>query len=228
MGMASAHAPFLAGLLLGASLIIAIGAQNAFVLRQGLLQAHRFPVALFCALSDAVLIAAGVGGLGAAVGQHPRLLMVVACAGALVLAWYGIKALRRAFHPEVLTADAHADTGGMWQVIAACAAFTWLNPHVYLDTVLLIGSLAAPWPAPWPRALFGIGAATSSFIWFFGLAYGARLLARVSQAVGVARAGRAYRAGDVGHRRQASVLFSRSLINRKCGCATSVRAAYPD
>ena len=80
------HAPFLSGLLLGASLIIAIGAQNAFVLRQGLLQAHRFPVALFCALSDAVLIAAGVGGLGAAVGQHPRLLMVVACAGALVLA----------------------------------------------------------------------------------------------------------------------------------------------
>lgn len=173
----SAHAPFLAGLLLGASLIVAIGAQNAFVLRQGLLQRHRLPVALFCALSDAVLIAAGVGGLGAAVGQHPRLLMIVACVGALVLAWYGIKAMRRAFHPEVLTADTHVDAGSVWKVLATCAGFTWLNPHVYLDTVLLIGSLAAPWPAPWPRALFGMGAATASFIWFFGLAYGARLLA---------------------------------------------------
>lgn len=171
------HAPFLAGLLLGASLIIAIGAQNAFVLRQGLLQSHRFPVALFCALSDALLIAAGVAGLGAAVGQHPRVMMVVACVGALVLAWYGVKAMRRAFHPEVLTADTHNDTGSVWKVLATCAGFTWLNPHVYLDTVLLIGSLAAPWPAIWPRALFGIGAAASSFIWFFGLAYGARLLA---------------------------------------------------
>jgi L-lysine exporter family protein LysE/ArgO len=173
----SSHAPFLAGLLLGASLIIAIGAQNAFVLRQGLLQSHRFPVALFCAMSDAVLIAAGVGGLGAAVGQHPRLLAVVACAGALVLAWYGVQALRRAFHPEVLAPDTHTNTNTVWQVLATCAGFTWLNPHVYLDTVLLIGSLAAPWPWPGPRTLFAAGAATSSFIWFFGLAYGARLLA---------------------------------------------------
>lgn len=176
---ASSHAPFLAGLLLGASLIIAIGAQNAFVLRQGLLQSHRFPVALFCAMSDAVLIAAGVAGLGAAIGQHPRLLMVVACAGALVLAWYGVQALRRAFHPEVLTPDTHPNTSTMWQVLATCAGFTWLNPHVYLDTVLLIGSLASPWAWPGPRMLFAAGAATSSFIWFFGLAYGARLLAPV-------------------------------------------------
>ncbi|HUA80360.1 MAG TPA: LysE/ArgO family amino acid transporter [Dyella sp.] len=173
----SAHAPFLAGLLLGASLIIAIGAQNAFVLRQGLLQAHRLPVALFCALSDAVLIGAGVGGLGVAIGQHPRMLAVVACAGALVLLWYGVQALRRAFHPEVLTADTHGASSSVWQVIAACAGFTWLNPHVYLDTVLLIGSLASAWPLPGPRVWFAIGAATSSFIWFFGLAYGARLLA---------------------------------------------------
>ncbi|GGA12334.1 LysE/ArgO family amino acid transporter [Dyella caseinilytica] len=173
----SAHAPFLAGLLLGASLIVAIGAQNAFVLRQGLLQAHRFPVALFCAASDALLIAAGVGGLGMAVGQHPRLLASIACIGTLVLVWYGIQALRRAFHPHVLTPDTHADTGSMWRVIATCAGFTWLNPHVYLDTVLLIGSLASAWPVPWPRALFAIGAVTASFIWFFSLAYGARLLA---------------------------------------------------
>jgi L-lysine exporter family protein LysE/ArgO len=173
----SAHAPFLAGLLLGASLIVAIGAQNAFVLRQGLLQAHRFPVALFCALSDALLIAAGVGGLGIAVGQHPRLLALIACIGALVLVWYGIQALRRAFHPQVLTPDTHADAGNVWRVIATCAGFTWLNPHVYLDTVLLIGSLASPWPVPGPRTLFAIGAASASFIWFFTLAYGARLLA---------------------------------------------------
>lgn len=171
------HAPLLAGLLLGASLIIAIGAQNAFVLRQGLLQAHRFPVALFCALSDAVLIAAGVGGLGIAVGQHPRLMAVVACVGALVLIWYGVQAMRRAFHPQVLTPDTHGNSSNVWRVLATCAGFTWLNPHVYLDTVLLIGSLAAPWPAPGPRMLFAIGAASASFIWFFALAYGARLLA---------------------------------------------------
>ncbi|GLQ88024.1 LysE/ArgO family amino acid transporter [Dyella flagellata] len=173
----SAQAPLLAGLLLGASLIIAIGAQNAFVLRQGLLQSHRFPVALFCALSDAALIAAGVGGLGVAIGQHPHMLAVVACAGALVLAWYGVKALRRAFHPEVLTPDTHGNAASLWKVLATCAGFTWLNPHVYLDTVLLIGSLASAWPVPGPRTLFAIGAATASFIWFFALAYGARLLA---------------------------------------------------
>lgn len=174
---AAGHAPFLAGLLLGASLIVAIGAQNAFVLRQGLLQSHRFPVALFCALSDAVLIAAGVGGLGAAIARYPHLLAFVACGGALLLAWYGVQALRRACHPEALAADARGQSGDMWRVIATCAGFTWLNPHVYLDTVLLIGSLAAPWPAPWPRAWFGIGAAAASFAWFFGLAYGARMLA---------------------------------------------------
>jgi L-lysine exporter family protein LysE/ArgO len=176
---ASTQAPFLAGLLLGASLIVAIGAQNAFVLRQGLLQAHRFPVALFCALSDALLIVAGVGGLGIAIGHHPRVLALVACVGAFVLVWYGAQALRRAVHPHVLTPDMHGKSSSMWQVLATCAGFTWLNPHVYLDTVLLIGSLASAWPLPAPRLLFAIGAATASFIWFFSLAYGARLLAPV-------------------------------------------------
>jgi L-lysine exporter family protein LysE/ArgO len=176
---ASAHAPFLAGLLLGASLIVAIGAQNAFVLRQGLLQKHRLPVALFCALSDALLIGAGVGGLGIAVGQHPRLMMLIAGVGALVLMWYGVQAFQRALHPHALNADSHADSGSLWRVLAACAGFTWLNPHVYLDTVLLIGSLASAWPSPGPRTLFALGAATSSFVWFFSLAFGARLLAPV-------------------------------------------------
>jgi L-lysine exporter family protein LysE/ArgO len=169
--------PFVSGLLLGASLIVAIGAQNAFVLRQGLLRAHRFPVALFCALSDALLIGVGVAGLGITIGQHPQALAVVAWIGALVLTWYGIQALRRALHPHAMTADLHGASAAMWQVLATCAGFTWLNPHVYLDTVLLIGSLATPWPPLWPRALFGMGAATASFVWFFGLAYGARLLA---------------------------------------------------
>lgn len=169
--------PFVSGLLLGASLIVAIGAQNAFVLRQGLLRAHRFPVALFCAVSDAVLIGVGVAGLGIAIGQHPQALAVVAWIGALVLVWYGIQALRRAFHPHAMTADTHGISAPMWQVLATCAGFTWLNPHVYLDTVLLIGSLATPWPPLWQRTLFGVGAATASFAWFFGLAYGARLLA---------------------------------------------------
>ncbi|GLQ99552.1 LysE/ArgO family amino acid transporter [Dyella mobilis] len=173
----SVHAPYVAGLLLGASLIVAIGAQNAFVLRQGLLRSHRFAVALFCALSDALLIGAGVGGLGVAVGKHPHLLALIACVGATVLMWYGVQALRRAFHPQVLKADSHANTASAWRVIATCAGFTWLNPHVYLDTVLLIGSLASAWPAPGPRTLFAIGAASASFIWFFALSYGARLLA---------------------------------------------------
>lgn len=173
---AATQTPFLAGLLLGASLIVAIGAQNAFVLRQGLLQTHRFTVALFCACSDALLIAAGVGGVGIAVGQHPRILALIACIGALVLLWYGVQALRRAIHPHTMTADAPGKSSSIWQVIATCAGFTWLNPHVYLDTVLLIGSLASAWPVPGPRFMFAVGAATSSFIWFFSLAYGARLL----------------------------------------------------
>jgi L-lysine exporter family protein LysE/ArgO len=169
--------PFVSGLLLGASLIVAIGAQNAFVLRQGLLRAHRFPVALFCALSDALLIGVGVAGLGITIGQHPQALAVVAWIGAAVLVWYGIQALRRAIHPHAMNPDTHGASAPMWQVLATCAGFTWLNPHVYLDTVLLIGSLATPWPPHLPRALFGLGAATASFIWFFGLAYGAKLLA---------------------------------------------------
>lgn len=170
------HAPYLAGMLLGASLIVAIGAQNAYVLRQGLLRAHRLPVALFCALSDALLIAVGVGGLGLAIGQHPRVMMAIAILGALLLTWYGIQAARRAFHPGVMSTDTSAPPTSVWRVLATCAAFTWLNPHVYLDTVLLIGSLASAWPAPGPRTWFGLGAASASFIWFFLLAYGARLL----------------------------------------------------
>jgi L-lysine exporter family protein LysE/ArgO len=168
--------PFISGLFLGASLIIAIGAQNAFVLRQGLLRQHRFPVALFCAFSDALLIIAGVAGLGTAIGSHPTLMTAIAIAGAAVLAWYGIAAFRRALHPEAMNVDGNAPPASLFAVLATCAGFTWANPHVYLDTVVLIGSLSSAYPVFGQRMLFGAGAALASFVWFFGLAYGSRVL----------------------------------------------------
>ncbi len=177
MDISSAHGmPFIAGVLLGASLIIAIGAQNAFVLRQGLLRQHRFPVALFCALSDALLIIAGVAGLGTAIGSHPTLMTAIAIAGAAVLAWYGISAFRRALHPVAMNVDGNAPPASLFAVLATCAGFTWANPHVYLDTVVLIGSLSAAYPVFGQRMLFGAGAVLASFAWFFSLAYGSRVL----------------------------------------------------
>ena len=177
MDMSSTHGmPFVAGVLLGASLIIAIGAQNAFVLRQGLLRQHRFPVALFCALSDALLIVAGVAGLGTAISSHPTLMTAIAIAGAAVLAWYGIAAFRRALHPEAMNVDGNAPPASLFAVLATCAGFTWANPHVYLDTVVLIGSLSSAYPVFDQRMLFGAGAVLASFAWFFGLAYGSRVL----------------------------------------------------
>ena len=130
------------GFLLGASLIIAIGAQNAFILRQGLLRQHVFVLSLICALSDALLIVAGVAGLGTLISSSPRLIQLVTVGGAIFLLAYAVLALRRAFKPEVLTAAATGE-GSLKLSIAACLAFTFLNPHVYLDTVLLIGSLSA-------------------------------------------------------------------------------------
>jgi L-lysine exporter family protein LysE/ArgO len=162
------------GFLLGASLIIAIGAQNAFILRQGLLRQHVFVLSLICALSDALLIAAGVAGLGTLISSSPRLIMLVTIGGAIFLLAYAALALRRAFRPEVLTA-AKAGEASLKLAIAACLAFTFLNPHVYLDTVLLIGSLSAAYQGA-ARIAYGAGAALASFVWFFGLGYGARLL----------------------------------------------------
>lgn len=165
---------FLSGFLLGGSLIVAIGAQNAFILRQGLLRSHVFVLCLVCALSDAVLIAAGVVGLGTLVAASPRLLAVVTVGGALFLFAYALFALRRALRPQALTA-ARSGQGSLKAALAACLAFTFLNPHVYLDTVLLVGSISATHEGA-ARAAFGAGAATASFVWFFGLGYGARLL----------------------------------------------------
>jgi L-lysine exporter family protein LysE/ArgO len=172
--MSSILAAAIAGFFLGASLIIAIGAQNAFILRQGLLGRHVFVLCLICALSDALLIAAGVAGLGTLIATSPRLIVAVTVAGAVFLFAYAVLAFRRALRPQTLIAAAAGD-GSLRTAVAACLAFTFLNPHVYLDTVLLVGSLSAGYDGS-ARIAYGAGAASASFVWFFGLGYGARLL----------------------------------------------------
>lgn len=162
------------GFLLGASLIVAIGAQNAFILRQGLLRSHVFILCLICALSDALLIAAGVGGLGTLVARSPVLISVVTIGGALFLGSYAMLSFRRALHPGAMKADAQQSLD-LKAAIATCLVFTFLNPHVYLDMVVLIGSLSAAYQGV-DRLAYGAGAALASFVWFFGLGYGARLL----------------------------------------------------
>lgn len=162
------------GFLLGASLIMAIGAQNAFILRQGLLRQHVFILCLICALSDALLIAAGVAGLGTLIARSPSLIAAVTLGGAVFLFAYAALAFRRAMKPEALLA-AKTGAGSLKAAIAACLAFTFLNPHVYLDTVVLLGSLSASFEGA-SRFAYGAGAVLASFVWFFGLGYGARLL----------------------------------------------------
>jgi L-lysine exporter family protein LysE/ArgO len=164
----------ISGFLLGASLIIAIGAQNAFILRQGLLRSHVFVLCLICALSDALLIAAGVGGLGTLVSQSPVLIEIVTLFGAVFLGSYAVLAFRRAMKPHAMTAD-RQNAMSLKAAVATCLAFTFLNPHVYLDTVLLLGSLSAAHQGT-ARMAYGVGAASASFVWFFALGYGARLL----------------------------------------------------
>lgn len=163
------------GFGLGASLIVAIGAQNAFVLRLGLLRKHVFWAALFCAVSDLVLIAAGVLGLGTLVQGQSWFLAVMGWGGAAFLGWYGLKATARAFRSEVLV-EGGGDAPSLTSTLASLSALTFLNPHVYLDTVVLLGGLGARHGDP-GRLWFALGAGTASIAWFFGLAYGARLLA---------------------------------------------------
>jgi len=165
----------LEGFLLGAGLIVAIGAQNAFVLRQGLKRSHVFAVASVCTLSDAALIAAGVAGVGALVSQTPGLLPAVTALGIVFLLAYGALAARRAWRGELLAVGTN-DAQGLGAVLLTCVALTFLNPHVYLDTVVLVGAISARHRPP-ANAAFGCGAAIASALWFFGLAYGARLLA---------------------------------------------------
>jgi L-lysine exporter family protein LysE/ArgO len=164
------------GMALGLGLIVAIGAQNAFVLRQGLRREHVGAVVLFCAVADAVLIGAGVLGMAQALGDSPKLARALALAGAVFLALYGWRALHRARQPQQLQAAAGGDGLRRGAVLAQAAAFTLLNPHVYLDTVLLVGSIGAQQP-PALRGWFIAGASGASFLWFGALGYGARWLA---------------------------------------------------
>ena len=168
-------AVFLQGFATSLALIVAIGAQNAFVLRQGLARAHVGPVVLVCALSDALLISLGVAGLGRWVQEHPVLLTVTRWGGAAFLVAYGVLAARRALSPHALSVQGGA-VGDLRGAIAACLAFTYLNPHCWLDTVVLLGSIAAQQPEG-ARTVFGAGAASASAVWFVLLGYGARLLA---------------------------------------------------
>jgi len=167
---------FFEGLGLGASLIIAIGAQNAYVLRLGLARRHTLLAAAFCALADLGLITAGVFGLGLVVRASPWFLGLMTWGGAAFLLWYGLRAGLRALAPQSLEVEAGGPPPTWGAVVASLAAFTFLNPHVYLDTVLLLGGLGARHPAP-ERPWFVAGAASASVLWFFGLASGARLLA---------------------------------------------------
>jgi len=153
---------------------VAIGAQNAFVLRQGLKREHVFVSAAFCALADLVLILAGVLGLGTLVRSTSWFLPVMTWGGAAFLAWYGLKAAMRAWKAESLD-EGTSSSLRLGAVLASLAAFTFLNPHVYLDTVLLLGGLGARHAAE-QRPWFVLGASLASLVWFFSLAYGARLL----------------------------------------------------
>lgn len=185
---------FITGLGVGLSLIIAIGAQNAFVLRQGIRRQHVFAVALICAASDAILIVLGVLGVGFALHTAPWLITIVRWLGVAFLVTYAFLALRRAWRGSGEGLHAAPDTAGepaggtgsvatltrprgtLLAVVGATLAITWLNPHVYLDTVIFLGSVAQSQGDG--RWLFAIGCVTGSFLWFFSLAYGARYLGR--------------------------------------------------
>jgi L-lysine exporter family protein LysE/ArgO len=156
------------GFLTGLTLIIAIGAQNAFVLRQGLRRDYIFMVVLFAALSDALLVFTGILGLGQLIVSVPYLLEILRFAGAAYLLWFAYGAVRRAIYPEVLVPGEKV-VSSRWKVLATIAALTYLNPHVYIDTVLLLGTIGNQFGDD--RLLFGLGAAVASFTWFFSLGY---------------------------------------------------------
>lgn len=166
---------FAKGFALSLSLIVAIGAQNAFVLRQGIRRQHVLAVVLTCALSDAILMSAGILGFGALVEAAPWLKPVMTWGGAAFLFVYGAMAFWSAWSGKgALKASNGAETG-LWTTVAVCLALTWGNPHVYLDTLVLLGSIAASYDGS--RLAFGVGAISASFVFFFMLGYGARLLA---------------------------------------------------
>ncbi|RMV27496.1 Amino acid transporter LysE [Pseudomonas savastanoi pv. phaseolicola] len=165
---------YLNGLLTAAGLIMAIGTQNAFVLAQGLRREHHVPVALLCIVCDAILVAAGVFGLANVLAQNPTLLAVARWGGVIFLSWYGLQALRRACSRQSLEHSAAVGRKSLRTVLLSALAVTLLNPHVYLDTVLLLGSLGAQQDVP---GAYVAGAASASLLWFSSLALGAAWLA---------------------------------------------------
>lgn len=166
---------FLPGFLAGLSLIVAIGAQNAFVIRQGLSRQHVFVVVAICAIADAALIALGIAGLGAIIQGLPWLLEGVRWFGVAYLTWFGIKSVRSAFKNDVMDISG-AQTTSLKKVVAAVLGFTLLNPHVYLDTVILLGSISNQFAED--RWVFGLGAMTASVVWFSSIGFGARAASR--------------------------------------------------
>ncbi len=167
----------LAGFALSFSLILAIGAQNAFVLRQGLRRAHVGAVVAICCVSEAILIFAGVAGFGAVAQAAPWALDAMRWGGAVFLLWYAVKSFREAMGADAALVDDGAKAGGLAAAVSTALVLTWANPHVYLDTVGLIGAVAAQYgPARW---MFGLGALSASCVFFALLGYGARALAPI-------------------------------------------------
>ncbi|WP_107851439.1 LysE/ArgO family amino acid transporter [Oceanimonas marisflavi] len=169
---------FLSGFALSFSLILAIGSQNAFVLKQGIKRHHVFVVCAVCALSDAVLISLGVAGFGAIVQQFPAIETLARYGGAAFLAVYAFLSFKSAFSTTHAMTASGETRQSLLKTVAICLAFTWLNPHVYLDTVVLLGSVSTQYQA---QGIFALGAICASMVFFFSLGYGARVLAPVFQ-----------------------------------------------
>ncbi len=175
VSVSSAALAAASGLGFGLSLIVAIGAQNAFVLRQGISGRHVHAVVAVCAVSDIVLIAVGVAGFGVVVESAPAVLVVARYGGAAFLIGYAVLAVRRAFGAAALRTEAGRATAALGATVATTLALTWLNPHVYLDTVVLLGSFASTYASP-DRWFLGAGAMLASVLWFTALGFGARLV----------------------------------------------------
>lgn len=169
---------FIQGMGVGGSLIVAVGAQNAFVLKQGIRRSHPLPIAILCSLIDAVMISAGVLGLGHLITEFPLIKHLASFGGAAFLIWYGANALRSSFQPQGMDLDHAKGADSLRTAILTTLAISLLNPHLYLDTVVLLGSISTQF-AENVRLWFGAGAIVSSIIWFFSLSFGARLLGPV-------------------------------------------------
>ncbi|SVP00281.1 L-lysine permease [Klebsiella pneumoniae] len=164
------------GLALGAAMILPLGPQNAFVINQGIRRQYHLMIALLCAVSDLLLICAGIFGGSALLMQSPWLLALVTWGGVAFLLWYGFGALKTAFSQSLELANAEVMQQGRWKIIITMLAVTWLNPHVYLDTFVVLGSLGGQLAVE-PKRWFALGTISASFLWFFGLALLAAWLA---------------------------------------------------